>query len=221
MTSHTQNTWHKNGSTQAFLGATFKPGQSSCVPSHSCSVWACCGARTYRTTRFGKPPECPTGTPPQYSHLDSISFGLLGGGSAAAGGGSCGGGGGGGGVCVWGGGDGEVAGLLFLLLSLPILMPKQTCSALKQPEPYKPNTQWSKHTMIQTHNDPNTQWSKHTMIQTHTDPNTMIQTHNDPNTHWSKHTLIQTHNDPNSTQEVKRNATLRWQYKIHKCARSG
>ena len=80
---------------------------------------ACCGARTYRTTRFGKPPECPTGTPPQYSHLDSISFGLLSGGSAAAGG-SGGGGGGGGGVCV-GGGDGELAGVLVLLLTLPII----------------------------------------------------------------------------------------------------
>ena len=31
----------------------------------------------------------------------------------------------------------------------------------------------------------------------------------------------QTYNDSNSTYEVKRNATLRWQYKIHKCACSG
>ena len=144
MTSHTQTTWHKNGSTRAFLGATFKPGQSSRVPSHSCSEWACCGARTYRTTRFGKPPECPTGTPPQYSHLDSISFGLLSGGSAAAGG-SGGGGGGGGGVCVCGGGDGELAGVLVLLLTLPIIT-AQTNMQCTQPT----RVLQTKHTMIQT-----------------------------------------------------------------------
>ena len=119
MTSHTQK-YRAQKCQHADLSWGDIPTRSviTCSLSFMFGV-ACCGARTYRTTRFGKPPECPTGTPPQYSHLDSISFGLLSGGSAAAGG-SGGGGGGGGGVCVWGG-DGELAGVLVLLLTLPII----------------------------------------------------------------------------------------------------
>ena len=65
-------------------------------------------------------------------------------------------------VVVMGGAvDGEVAGLLFLLLPLPIITAQTNMQCTQATRALQ-----TKHTMIQTHNDP------HTMIQTHNDPHT-------------------------------------------------
>ena len=58
----------------------------------------------------------------------------------------------GGGVGGGGGGVGELAGLLFLLLPLPILTAQTNMQCTQATRVLQ-----TKHTMIQTHNDPNTQ----------------------------------------------------------------
>ena len=145
MTSHTQNTGHKNGSTQTFLGAIFQPGQSSRVPSHSCSVWLVVELEHTgphaSENHLSVPLEHHLSTPIWTASHSGCWVGaalLLAAVVVVVVVVEC--------VCGWGGGgDGELAGLLFLLLPLPILT-FQTNMQCTQPT----RVLQTKHIMIQT-----------------------------------------------------------------------